>query len=130
MRNTRILILALLGAGLAQAAEPPAAMLDGYRAERAGPFDAARGEQMWNEVHPHNGENRSCTSCHTSNLGQPGRHAATNKPIEPMAPSINPQRLTDPAKIEKWFTRNCKWTFGRACSAQEKGDFLTFIASQ
>ncbi|HCS12500.1 MAG TPA: hypothetical protein DIW28_01710, partial [Zetaproteobacteria bacterium] len=44
------------------------------------------------------------------------------KRIEPMAPSVNPERLTDPAKIEKWFGRNCEWTIGRDCTAQEKAD--------
>lgn len=44
-----------------------------------------------------------------------------------MKPAVNPERLVDAKKIEKWFLRNCKWTFGRECTAQEKGDFLTFI---
>lgn len=44
-----------------------------------------------------------------------------------MAPSANPERLTDVRKIEKWFKRNCKWTLGRECSAQEKTDLLLYI---
>ena len=47
-----------------------------------------------------------------------------------MAPSVNPKRLTDRTKIEKWFVRNCKWTFGRECTPQEKGDLLSFISSR
>jgi hypothetical protein len=54
----------------------------------------------------------------------------TGKRIEPMAVSVNPQRLGDMAKIEKWFRRNCKWTLGRACTAQEKGDLLSFLRQQ
>jgi len=54
----------------------------------------------------------------------------TAKRIEPMAPSVNPERLTDPAKIEKWFGRNCEWTIGRDCTTQEKADFLAFIQSK
>ena len=65
---------------------------------------------------------RSCTTCHGTDQAKPGRHQRTGKVIESMAPSVNPQRLTDVAKIEKWFVRNCKWTLGRECSAQEKGD--------
>ncbi len=54
----------------------------------------------------------------------------TGKAIEPLAPSVNPKRLSDTAKVEKWFTRNCKWTVGRACAPQEKGDVLSFIRAQ
>jgi hypothetical protein len=39
-------------------------------------------------------------------------------------------RLTDVASIEKWFLRNCRGTWGRECSAQEKGDLLLFINQQ
>ena len=30
-------------------------------------------------------------------------------------------------KVEKWFKRNCKWTFGRTCTEQEKGDMLAYL---
>jgi hypothetical protein len=43
---------------------------------------------------------------------------------------VNPQRLTDPAKIEKWLTRNCRWTLGRECTAGEKADFIAYIKTQ
>lgn len=94
-------------------------------------FSAERGRQLWQqEVNAKDGKPRSCQSCHTSDLTGPGKHASTGKPIEPMAPSVNPQRLSDARKIEKWFTRNCKWTWGRACTDQEKGDLLTFLGKQ
>jgi hypothetical protein len=73
---------------------------------------------------------RSCASCHTADLTQPGRHATTGKPIKPLAPSVNPQRLTDPKKVEKWLLRNCRWTLGRECNAAEKTAFLSYIKSQ
>lgn len=73
---------------------------------------------------------RSCASCHTDNLHLTGKHVRTNKVIEPLSPSINSERLTDANKIEKWFKRNCKWTFGRECSPQEKSDFLSYILSK
>jgi hypothetical protein len=47
-----------------------------------------------------------------------------------MAKSVNPQRLTDPGKAEKWFGRNCRWTLGRDCTPQEKGDFVALIRSR
>jgi hypothetical protein len=49
--------------------------------------------------------------------------------IEAMAPSVNPQRLTDAAKVEKWFGRNCKDVLERNCTAQEKGDYIQYLLS-
>jgi hypothetical protein len=46
-----------------------------------------------------------------------------------MAVSATPARYTDPAKVEKWFKRNCTEVIGRECSAQEKGDWLTYMTS-
>jgi hypothetical protein len=57
----------------------------------------------------------------------PGRHAATGKPIQPLAPAFNPARFTDPAKVEKWFRRNCNDVVGRECSAAEKADAVTWL---
>ena len=71
----------------------------------------------------------SCATCHTRNPTHPGKHIKTNKLIPPMAPAINPERFTDRAKIDKWFKRNCNDVLGRTCSAQEKGDVLTYLMS-
>ena len=105
------------------------ALLKVYSSAGAGPFSADAGQLMWTETHNNNKlpMERSCSSCHTSNLTKGGEHVKTKKPIKPMAPTINSKRLTDTKKIEKWFMRNCKWTLGRECSAQEKGDFLLYI---
>lgn len=102
-----------------------------YRGAGAGPFSAAAGEALWTRaVTAADGKQRRCASCHTTDLTQSGRHARTGKPIKPLAPSVNPARLTKRTKIEKWFLRNCKWTFGRVCTPQEKGDLLSFISSR
>ena len=100
-----------------------------YQTQGAGPFSAVAGEAMWNEtfVDTKTGKARNCATCHTTDLTKQGKHARTGKVIEPMAPSVNLKRFTDVKKIRKWFIRNCKWTLGRECSAQEKGDFLAFI---
>ncbi|MCG6941703.1 MAG: DUF1924 domain-containing protein [Thiohalocapsa sp.] len=122
-RSLRVLAVQVLCGGLlAGAAWLPAA--------HAG--DAAAGAAAWVQEHPQpNGAPaRSCATCHTDDLTQPGRHAKTGKPIEPMAPSVNPERLSDQAKVEKWLRRNCRWTLGRECTAAEKADFLTYIKSQ
>ena len=70
----------------------------------------------------------SCTSCHGNDPRTPGR-ALTGKAIEPMAASVSPSRYTDPAKVEKWFKRNCNEVLGRDCTPQEKGDWLTYVSS-
>jgi hypothetical protein len=70
---------------------------------------------------------RSCASCHTSDPRNPGKHVTTGKAIKPMAPSVNARRFTDTKKIEKWFKRNCRWTLGRECNAQEKADLLSYL---
>jgi len=103
--------------------------LDSYRSSGAGPFDASRGESMWTQHHLQAdlGTQVSCASCHGTDLRSAGKHQRTGKVIEAMAPSVNPKRLTDAAKIEKWFTRNCRWTLGRQCTPQEKGDFLAYL---
>jgi hypothetical protein len=34
-----------------------------------------------------------------------------------------------PAKVEKWFKRNCKDVLDRECTVQEKADFVAFLIS-
>ena len=127
--NKLILIPLLLLAVTAQASPAADASLDSYRKQGAGTFDATAGKQLWNRPNPTQeaGSMRSCTDCHGSNLSLPGKHLRTGKRIEPMNPSVTPSRLANEKKIEKWFKRNCKWTFGRECSPQEKGDLILFI---
>ena len=105
-------------------------ILQGYAQAGAGPFDPAAGKAAWVQVHRHTeaGEPRSCSSCHGSDLTRAGRHVTTGKPIEPLAVSTNPSRLSDPQKVETWFRRNCRWTLGRDCTPQEKGDFIRYIS--
>jgi hypothetical protein len=75
------------------------------------------------------GSDWSCSTCHTLDPRNPGRHTVTGKVIEPMAPAINPRRLTDVAKVEKWFKRNCRDVLDRECTALEKGDVITYLRS-
>jgi hypothetical protein len=102
-----------------------------YKYQGASNFDADRGMKNWNkEGKGEDGEPMSCTTCHGKDLGKQGKHHKTGKIIEPMAPSVNAERLTDVKKIEKWFKRNCKDAWGRECTAQEKGDFLKFLLTK
>lgn len=89
-------------------------------------FSAARGEKFFKEKH---GNDWSCSSCHTENPAVAGKHAKTEKPIEPLAPSANAERFTSPKKIEKWFKRNCNDVLDRACTPLEKGDVLAYLLS-
>jgi len=98
-----------------------------YKKEGAKTFSAERGKEMWTKEFTVEGDKRSCTSCHDADLTKPGKHQRTKKVIDPMAPSVNAERFTDQKKIKKWFKRNCSWTIGRECTAQEKGDFLKFL---
>jgi hypothetical protein len=126
-----IFILAALAAGTAFADGATVKELQfEYQSRGAGPkFSAEAGKAAFQRENMTEGEKRSCTSCHTSDLRAEGKQANTGKVIKPMAPSVNAERLTRPAEVEKWFNRNCKWTLGRACTPQEKGDFLAYISS-
>ncbi len=121
-----LLTAALMLAPSVQAGNAVDELLARYQAEGAQTTDAVRGEHLWKTPQ---GE-RSCQTCHGKDLTRPGSHQRTGKAIKPMAPSVNPERLMQTRKIEKWFLRNCKWTFGRECSAQEKADILVFLKKQ
>ena len=113
------------------AADPVDDLLQQYKAQGASNFSAAAGQQFWDKPFPaEKGEARRCNLCHSDDLKRVGKHAVTGKAIEPLAPSVNPERLADRAKIEKWLLRNCKWTTGRECTPQEKGDVLVMIKSK
>ena len=107
-------------------------LLKEYKSQGAGPADAKQGEILWQKTYLNKAgvSERSCTSCHTKQLSNVGKHIRTNKEIKPMSPLANPQRLTNIKKINKWFKRNCKWTMGRECSAQEKANILVYIDKQ
>jgi hypothetical protein len=109
----------------AAASSVSADLLAGYRADAGKPFSAAAGEQLFRARHG----DMSCTACHTDNAKAAGKHVQTGKAIEALAPVANPARLSDPAKVEKWFKRNCNDVLKRACTAQEKGDFVTWLLS-
>ena len=121
-----VLTLLLSGQGQAGTVDE---LQQAYREAGGGTFTAAAGERLWTSpyIAAGDGTQRSCGSCHGNDLAQPGKHHRTGKPIEPMAPSVNAERLSSRKQIEKWFKRNCKWTLGRECSAQEKGDLLAYL---
>ncbi|MBI5469322.1 MAG: DUF1924 domain-containing protein [Deltaproteobacteria bacterium] len=107
------------------------ALLDSYK-KSAGvsEFSAAEGKKFFNSrrVHSVNKEERSCSACHTVDPTKQGK-TPVGKVIEPMAPSVNKERFTDPKKVEKWFKRNCEYVLERECTPREKGDFITYMFS-
>jgi len=127
-RAATLVLISLFTAAAARAATVDERLAE-YRSQGAKNFSAQAGERLWNKefTDARTGDRRSCATCHHANLAETGKHAETGKPIKPMKPAVNPERLSDAKKVEKWFLRNCKWTYGRECSAQEKGDILMFI---
>jgi hypothetical protein len=116
----------LLAGSLAQAADPLEAITAAARSDQSfSGFSVERGAALWSRK----GKDWSCSTCHTADPRKPGRHTVTGKAIKPMAPASNPDRFTDAAKVDKWFKRNCRDVFNRECTAQEKGDVITWLRS-
>ncbi len=122
----QILFSLLLFTSLHAAAATPAELLANYTAQAGQPANAARGETFFKASH---GQEWQCTSCHGKSPTVGGRHASTDKAIEPLAPAANAKRFTDVAKVEEWFRRNCKDVLARECSAGEKADVLAWLIS-
>ena len=101
--------------------------------EKSGEIPSAKsGEILWGKKlpDPKSSQVRGCTTCHGDDLRKIGKHKRTGKKIEAMSPSVNAKRFTKAKFIEKWFKRNCKWTWGRACTPAEKGNILMFLKNQ
>lgn len=117
--------LVLLAAGSLAAAETPRQIADGY-ATAASP---QRGAEFYAREFGISEKMPACAACHTEDPTRPGRHAVTGKDIKPLSPAANAERFTDPAKVEKWFRRNCKEVVGRECTPGEKADFIAFVVA-
>jgi mono/diheme cytochrome c family protein len=124
----RVAALALCAAAavlaLPSRAATPRELLDRYAADAGAAADAARGQRLFTRRH---GQEWSCSTCHGAAPVAGGRHAATGKAIAPLAPAFNAERFTDPARVEKWFRRNCRDVLARECSAGEKADVLAWL---
>lgn len=136
LRRTMLVLAGLVGStalAIAAAGSAQQAVLDQYarqaKAEDVGfsGFSAARGKAFFlAQSTTGHGDTPSCSTCHTTDPRQMGRTRA-GKEINPMALSVTPDRFSDIGKTEKWFTRNCDTVLGRACTAREKGDFITYM---
>jgi mono/diheme cytochrome c family protein len=133
MHRTLILGLTslILLPGSASHAGPREGLLAQYAATaKSADFSATRGHELHTTAFT-GGKTQtpSCTSCHGNDVRGAGQ-TLSGKPIEAMALSVTPTRYTDAAKVEKWFKRNCIEVLGRECTAQEKGDWLSYMLSQ
>ena len=118
-------IAAALVLGTAYAADTSAtAQLQHWTVQAGAPGNAARGQTFFNAKH---GGEWSCASCHGTPPTQQGKHASTGKAIPPLAPAFNSNALTETAKVDKWFRRNCKDVLKRECTAIEKADVLAYL---
>jgi len=122
--RTSSLALVLTAAACLAKAATPADLLAGYAAQSARAPNPEQGKSFFTARH---GRDWACASCHDPAPVAAGRHAATGKAIEPLAPGANPARFTDRDKVEKWFRRNCSDVVGRACTDAEKADVLAWL---
>ena len=125
--------LSLLLISIAAQAETPQQIRQIYATEAAAQQagfapSAKRGETLFRQRFALNDKMPACTSCHTDSPLNAGQHAVTGKSVKPLAVAANAERFADPAKVEKWFGRNCKEVVGRACTPAEKADFVAYMS--
>ena len=125
--------LSLLLISIAGHAETPQQIRQIYTSEASAQQaafapSAKRGESLFRQRFALNDKMPACTSCHTDSPLNAGQHAVTGKSVKPLAVAANAERFADPAKVEKWFGRNCKEVVGRACTPAEKADFVTYMS--
>lgn len=125
--------LCLLLVGVAAHAETPQQIRQGYAAAAAAQQagftpSAERGGTFFRQRFASNDKMPACTSCHTDSPLNAGQHVVTGKAIRPLAVAVNGQRFSDPAKVEKWFGRNCKEVVARDCTPAEKADFVAYMS--
>lgn len=121
-----LLLAAVLPAAPAVHAQPtsPMQLQRAYETTAGAPGRIDRGQAFFTRRH---GGEWSCASCHGQVPTGAGRHAVTNKPMDPLAPAFNAKAFTDERRVEKWFRRNCQDVVQRECSAAEKADVLAWL---
>jgi len=127
MRSSSLILAAVFAAAtpVAMAADTPATLLAGYVKQAGAPASPERGEKFFNTNF---GKDYSgCAQCHGAVPTKDGKDLMLDKKIGPLAPAFNPKRFTDRTKVEMAFQMNCKDVVGRACSAAEKADVLSWL---
>ena len=120
-----VVLTALLCATPALAATP-AEIMQTYATSANSTPSAERGQAFFTTKQ---GKEYSCSSCHGPVPIGMGKNVETGREIKPMAPAANPERFKDPARVERFFTRQCNFVTGRECTAAEKADVIAFLIS-
>ena len=76
------------------------------------------------------GKETSCSSCHTQNPADAGKHIVTGKTIAPLSPNVNFKRFSDIDKVEDLFTQHCNDIIGSDCTAAEKANYITYLLTE
>jgi cytochrome c peroxidase len=132
MKRSQLLscgLVALLGAAApmpSALAATPTELMAAYTAKAGAPASPERGKKLFMTNHGAD-FGWSCSTCHTENPAKTGKHAISEKPIEPLAPSANAKRFTNANKVELHFNTNCKDVVGRECTAGEKADVISWL---
>lgn len=90
-------------------------------------LSAEDGKDFFNREITIKGKQVACASCHTANPADKGKNIVTGKPIRPLSPNTNDKRFASIDTVEKNFTKHCNDIIGRDCTAQEKGNFITYL---
>jgi uncharacterized membrane protein len=104
----------------------PAQQLQRWSVQAVAKPDAERGRIFFNARH---GGEWSCASCHGAVPVRNGKHAATGKVLDPLAPAANPRAFSEQARVDKWFRRNCRDVLERECTPGEKADVMAWLIS-
>jgi hypothetical protein len=122
------LVLALAGLLAPARAATPDELLAAYAKQAGAPASAERGQKFFTSAHGRDAK-WTCAACHGAVPTREGKDAMAEKPIKPLAPSANPVRFTDQAKVENLFRLNCRDVVGRDCTAGEKADVIAWLLS-
>jgi cytochrome c peroxidase len=93
------------------------------------PFTAEAGRAFYTERRTYQSNEYTCSTCHTDDPKKDGKHKESKKPIKPLAPSVNPERFMDAAKVEREFREHCMDVHGRDCHPYEKANFIAYLMS-
>lgn len=118
-------VLAALFCAAPALAESPQAIMQSYATAANSTPSAERGQAFFTTKQ----KEHSCSSCHGPVPVGMGKNVETGREIKPMAPAANPERFKDPARVERFFNRQCNFVYGRACTAGEKADVIAFLIS-
>jgi cytochrome c peroxidase len=92
-------------------------------------FSAEAGRAFYIKRRTFSERDLSCSSCHTDNPAKQGKNIQTKLKIDPLAPSVNANRFTNAQKVQRNLAKHCNDLWGRDCTSQDKGDFITYLMS-